>query len=120
MDISKLSDWERGARRPCLRHIEALCEVYQRSAEDLGLIKWKRRPALGPQDGLEPSAAESDPAATTPDSAQQGQQGTFTHQQVVEWVYVSVATVVAEALQTLQRHLTALEPRINQSPDVRD
>jgi hypothetical protein len=33
-----LSDYERGARRPSLDHVQVLCDYYKTTAEDLGLI----------------------------------------------------------------------------------
>lgn len=43
LEASKLSEYENGRRTPSLIHVQAMCEAYQRSAEELGLIKWRRR-----------------------------------------------------------------------------
>lgn len=57
LDIAKLSDYERGARRPSVVHIEALARLYERSPEQLGLIAW-RTPT--------PEPAQEEPAAESP------------------------------------------------------
>lgn len=59
LDIAKLSDYERHARRPSLAHIEALARVFNQSPEALGLITWRDRP-----DGEDdPDSSSSPPLA---------------------------------------------------------
>jgi hypothetical protein len=48
IDVSKLSDYETGNRRPGLEHIEAFCRYYQRYPEQLGLIAWRDEPEPSP------------------------------------------------------------------------
>jgi transcriptional regulator with XRE-family HTH domain len=69
LEADKLGEYERGVRRPGLDHLIALCKVYQRSAEDLGLVVWRdgSAPADDPEtpaDGVrEPGEAPTEDAA---------------------------------------------------------
>lgn len=65
LEPSKLSDYENLKRTPSLVHIQALCEAYQRSAEALGLITWRKRI------GSEEAAEESQANRGTPNEATQ-------------------------------------------------
>lgn len=57
LDVAKLSDYERGARRPSVVHIETLARLYDRSPEQLGLIAWRTH---------EPKPNQEQPAADQP------------------------------------------------------
>src|SRR5262245_27361031 len=50
-----LNDYERGARRPSVDHIQALCDYYRASAEDLGLVKVTWAGADSPDAAAPPS-----------------------------------------------------------------
>lgn len=71
-EADKLGEYERGVRRPGMDHVTALCKVYQRSAEDLGLILWR--------DGSVPdqvSSADSGSAAAPATREQEGGESTW-------------------------------------------
>jgi hypothetical protein len=61
IDVSKLSDYETGNRRPGLTHIEAFCRFYQRSPEDLGLIKWRDETPPPPNSDTTAQPGDRDP-----------------------------------------------------------
>lgn len=46
IEPSKLSDYERGQRFPSMKHLLALCAVYDKSAAELGLVRRADMPAL--------------------------------------------------------------------------
>src|SRR5262245_38277620 len=44
LDADKFGEYERGARRPGIEHVTAFCRVFEKSPEELGLIRWRNEP----------------------------------------------------------------------------
>jgi hypothetical protein len=95
IDVSKLSDYETGNRRPGLDHIEAFARLYQKSPEALGLIHWRDEPTPEPEPSPRVSAA--------PRPRDLDQDHLVQDHLVLEWLRASAVTVATAVLESLAR-----------------
>lgn len=59
IEPSKLSDYEHGKRFPGMKHVLALCKLYDRSPEQLGLLRRGDMPAIGADGPSEANGTEN-------------------------------------------------------------
>lgn len=105
LDLSKISEYETGKRRPSIEHMTALCRYYQKSPEELGFITWRDVPA-DPTSSEPPDTgagvAVAKPESESP-SAPRAELGAMTDKQqaVMDWLVSSGATLAAAVLKAL-------------------